>query len=268
VSSSLDRINKSVWASPRTLDLFVRRDGWIDQGEALVMDRVAGEARGQPILDLGVGGGRTTPYLLSVSDDYVAVDYLAEMVSLTRSRYPGVRVERMDARALSALADNAFGLVVFSCNGIDGVDHEGRRRIIAEVRRVLRPGGLFAYSTHNLDHRLVARPRLEPDWRRLSHNPLRVIRHLVRLPEKIRTYRRARDLAVRGDDWAVLPHPGYDFSVMVSHYVSLDEALREVREAGFEPEVEIYAASGSRLDPGDDTSGSPRFHLVARKPWP
>jgi hypothetical protein len=55
---------------------------------------------------------------------------------------------------------------------------------------------------------------------------------------------------------------------MVSHYVSLDEALREVREAGFEPEVEIYAASGVRLDPGDDTSGSPRLHLVARKRWP
>jgi SAM-dependent methyltransferase len=268
VSSSLDRINQSGWASPRTLDLFARREGWIDQGEARVMDRIAGEVRGQPILDLGVGGGRTTPYLLSVSEDYVAVDYLAEMVSLTRSRYPGVRVERMDARVLSPLADDAFGLVVFSYNGIDGVDHEGRRRIIAEVCRVLRPGGLFAYSTHNLDHRLVARPRWEPDWRRLAHNPLRLIRHLVRLPEKIRAYRRARDLTVRRDGWALLPQPGHDFRVMVSHYVSLGEALRELREGGFAPEVEVYAASGARLDPGDDTSGSPRFHLVARKPGP
>jgi SAM-dependent methyltransferase len=266
---SLDGINKIGWTSPRTLDLFARRAGWIDRGEALVMDRVADEARGQPILDLGVGGGRTTAYLLSLSDDYIAVDYLAEMVSLTRSRYPDVRVERMDARALSALADDSFGLVVFSCNGIDGVDHDGRRMIIAEVRRVLRPGGLFAYSTHNLDHRLLARPRLEPDWRGLARNPLRVVRHLVRLPEKIRAYRRARRLAVRGDGWAVLPHRGYDFNVMASHYVSLDEARRELREAGFEPEVEVYAASGARLDPGDDdASGSPRFHIVARAPSP
>src|SRR5436190_16523054 len=92
VDSSLDLLNKRVWASPVTLDLFTRRAGWIDRGEALVMQRIAQEARGKPILDLGVGAGRTLPYLASLSRDYIGVDYLAEMVRLTRSRYPNARV--------------------------------------------------------------------------------------------------------------------------------------------------------------------------------
>ena len=40
---------------------------------------------------------------------------------------------------------------MFSNNGIDAVDHEGRERILAEARRVLEPGGTFYYSTLNKD---------------------------------------------------------------------------------------------------------------------
>ena len=42
--------------------------------------------RGQPILDLGVGGGRTVPLLRAVSSDYVAVDYTPAMGEACRRR--------------------------------------------------------------------------------------------------------------------------------------------------------------------------------------
>lgn len=238
----------------------------MDAGEALVMRRLAERARGQPILDLGVGGGRTVPYLTSLGGDYVAADYLPEMVALTRSRYPGVRVERMDARDLSGFDAGAFSVVVFSFNGMDGVGHRDRRTIFAEVHRVLRPGGLFAYSTRNLDHESVGRLPIDPDWRRLARSPARALRHAVRLPRRIREYRQTRTLVERGKGWAMLPHPGYDLSVFVFHHVSLPRALEEVREADFDPEVEIYGSEGAALDRSAGTSQTVRFHVIARKP--
>src|ERR1700736_2825346 len=114
MASDVDRVNRRVWSSTETLRLFADRDGFIDAGEALVTQRVATEARGQPILDIGVGGGRTTGHLRLLSDDYVGIDYLQEMVELTRARHPGARIERGDARDLKAFGDATFTLVFFS----------------------------------------------------------------------------------------------------------------------------------------------------------
>ena len=281
MTTELDRINRSVWRSARVLDIFARREGFIDHGEALVIERVAQEARDQPILDIGVGGGRTVPLLRALSSDYVGVDYLDEVVALARSRHPGVRIDRADARDLSAFADDAFALVVFSFNGIDGVAHADRRKIYSEIHRVLRRGGLFAYSTHNLDHRSAGRRPWDRDWRRdwrrVIDEPRRAISYAVRLSHEILSYRRLRALNLYGDGWASMVDPAYDFGV-VWHYVTLAEALRELREAGFTSTVEVYSESSfittvaehsatyARLDPRPNTSDSRWLHLLARKP--
>jgi SAM-dependent methyltransferase len=187
------------------------------------------------------------------------------MVRLTRSRYPDARVEHADARDLSAFADCTFALVVFSFNGIDGLAHEDRPKVHAAVRRVLRPGGLFAYSTHNLDHPSAGRP----PWDRCQLPGHLTVRPLVgwaaRLPVRIRSYRRLQALSVRGDGWAILVGASYDFGI-VGHYVTLDEALRELQESGYAPAVEVYSTSGAQMQSGEDTSASPWFHLLARKP--
>ena len=246
-----------------------------------MIERVAQEARDQPILDIGVGGGRTVPLLRALSSDYVGVDYLDEVVALARSRHPGVRIDRADARDLSAFADDAFALVVFSFNGIDGVAHADRRKIYSEIHRVLRRGGLFAYSTHNLDHRSAGRRPWDRDWRRdwrrVIDEPRRAISYAVRLPHEILSYRRLRALNVYGDGWAIMVDPAYDFGI-VGHFVTLAEALRELREAGFTSTVEVYSRSSfittvaehsathAGLDPRPNTSDSPWLHLLARKP--
>jgi SAM-dependent methyltransferase len=265
MASELDRINKDVWGSDRVRDIFARREGWTDPGEALVMARLADEVRGGAILDIGVGAGRTLPYLRSISEDYVAIDYVEEQVELARSRYPEARVEHGDARDLEAFADESLDLVVFSFNGIDGVDHDDRRRVFAAVERVLRPRGLFAYSTHNLDYRNAGRAPWHIGWFDPRRGPRAVVSSLRHLPRSTRNYLRLRGRAVRGDGWASLVDMAYDFSC-VWHYVTPEEAVRELREARLAGSVEVYDVFGERVEPGGDTRDSPWLQYLVRKP--
>ena len=65
--------------------------------------------------------------------------------------YPGVKFATVDARSMKEYRDGQFAFVIFSFNGIDSVPPEDRLAILKECHRVLRPGGLFAFSTHNIE---------------------------------------------------------------------------------------------------------------------
>src|ERR1700682_1060613 len=96
-----DRLNQDTWAASGTLDWLGSLEGFVDAGERTAYARIAELARDQPILDLGVGAGRTIPMLQSLSRDYVAIDYTPAMVERARQRFPGVDIQLGDARDLS-----------------------------------------------------------------------------------------------------------------------------------------------------------------------
>lgn len=258
-----DEINRATWASGSTLEVFAARSGAIDAGEAVLLARLAESSAGETVLDIGVGGGRTVPLLGALGGDYVAIDYLAEMVALTRERYPDVRVEHVDARDLSCFPDGSFGLVYWSANGIDGLGHDDRRLALAEIRRVLHPSGTFAFSTHNLDH--FATGRTPWDYRWFWVDPRTALRRARRLPGRVRAYRRARASTVRGSGWAMLVDPAYEYGLL-THYASLPEALGELAAVGFGPEVEVYDLAGTPLEAATDTRRCQWFHLLVPRP--
>jgi SAM-dependent methyltransferase len=261
--SESEQINAGVWRSSRVLGIFAEREGFIDDGEALLLERLLAEAEGGPILDIGVGGGRTIPYLRGTG--YVAVDYLQEVVELARSRHPGVDIEQADARDLKAFADNSFSGALFSFNGIDGLANEDRRAVHRAVMRVLRPGGVFVYSTHNLAHCCAGRPPWDRSWWDLENGPRAMLAYAARLPRRSSSYRRLRGMTVRGDGWALLVGSAYDFSVLW-HHVDPGEAVQELVRAGYQGEVEMFDTAGERVLPGQDTDGSPWLYMLGRKP--
>ena len=113
---------------------------------------------GTTILDLGVGAGRTTPHLSSIASRYVGVDYSEEMIRACRTRFPHLQFNVADATDLSQFADASFDAIVFSYNGLDCLPHEKREDCLRECHRILKPGGVYIFSTHN--------PRgLFLDWR-------------------------------------------------------------------------------------------------------
>jgi ubiquinone/menaquinone biosynthesis C-methylase UbiE len=120
---------------------------------------------GMAIMDLGVGGGRTTAYLSSIAARYVGVDYASEMVAACRKKFPTLEFQTENASDLSRFATSSFDAVVMAFNGMDYViPDESRFRALREIRRVLKPEGILIFSSHN--------PRAI--WVRASWNPQRV----------------------------------------------------------------------------------------------
>ena len=74
----MDLINRRAWSHSSTVRSFRQREGWTDPGERAALESVRPDATDQPILDLGVGAGRTIPLVLPISRDYVGLDYTAE----------------------------------------------------------------------------------------------------------------------------------------------------------------------------------------------
>lgn len=260
-----DQINADVWRSSEVLGIFAERDGPIDAGEQQLLARIAEQAQGLPILDIGVGGGRTIPLLAPLSEGYVAVDYLQEMVELARASHPGVRVEQADARDLAQFADDSFGAVLFSFNGIDGVAHEDRLAVHRAVLRVLRPGGIYVYSTHNLDFCCAGRPPWDRNWWDLDNGPRAALAYAARLPRRSRSYMALRGMTVHGEDWALLVGSAYNFSVLW-HHLTPAAALAELAEAGYADGTEMYGGDGRRVTAASDTGGLSWLHMLARKP--
>jgi SAM-dependent methyltransferase len=128
---------------------------------------------GSAILDLGVGGGRTTSYLANRASRYVGVDYAPAMVKACEAKFPNLEFRVADAANLSDFPDASFDIVVFAFNGIDYVlPEQARQSCLEHVQRVLKANGVFIFSSHNPRAVLVPprwnRKRLQQTARRFS----------------------------------------------------------------------------------------------------
>jgi len=108
---------------------------------------------GASILDVGVGGGRTTPYLSVKASRYLGIDYAISMIQGCQTKFPDIEFRCEDATNLAFIPDHAFDVVVFSANGMGSIPtNEERYKCLAEVFRVLKPEGIFIFSVLNSKH--------------------------------------------------------------------------------------------------------------------
>jgi SAM-dependent methyltransferase len=107
---------------------------------------------GKRILDLGCGKGRFAARLTELGADVVGVDLSAAMLA----KATGLARARASARRLP-FADGSFDAVV----AIEVLEHVGDvNPVLAEIRRVLRPGGTLAILDKNASALDARRPWL------------------------------------------------------------------------------------------------------------
>jgi SAM-dependent methyltransferase len=126
--------------------------------ETAILERLRPRLAGAALLDLGVGGGRTTLHLAPLVGHYVGADYSAAMIDECRRRFARPEQAWMDhaefvvcdASDMRRFDDASFDVVWFSYHGLDALDEAGRVAALLEMVRVTRPGGTVVFSSHNL----------------------------------------------------------------------------------------------------------------------
>lgn len=231
-----------------------RRDD-LQPPEAAIFSWIGREFAGKRILDLGVGAGRTTPYLLEISNDYTGIDFSPTMVEACRSRYPTVEFAVGDARDLSRFSAGSFDVVLFSHNGIDCIDHAGRLRVLAEVRRILAPDGVFVFSTLNRNAK-SPRPWALHRLRRqlsLSADPFVLFTNLKLYALGIYHYLKHRSEETHTEEYAITTTDIFNYDLFV-YTISIDAQLAQLRRAGFPKAAVVGYTDPHVLSPSEYAS--------------
>ena len=147
----LDDVNKKTYARADVVKHYDDLD-MLHKPERILLERLTPEIKDKKILDIAIGGGRTTKYLLQISKDYTGIDYTPEFVEVAKRKYKDATILCCDARDLKEFADETFDFVLFAFNSIDYIPHQDRMKALSESYRVLKKGSYFMFSTHNRDH--------------------------------------------------------------------------------------------------------------------
>ena len=143
---------KKIFESKKVVTYYAALNN-LQKPEASILNNLKDALKNMRMLDIGVGGGRTTYYFSSLVKEYIGIDFSKNMVKICSENYPERenRAFRIcDVRSMEMFEDNYFDFILFSFNGIDNLSHDDRLTALHEIKRVCKNGGIFCFSTHNL----------------------------------------------------------------------------------------------------------------------
>lgn len=252
--------NKNVYLDDRIVTIYANKTK-LYEPEVTLFAAIKDEVAGQPIFDIGIGTGRTTPFLRELSQDYLGCDYSEKMTRYCERLYPGVRFDTVDARDMKGYRDGQFAFVIFSFNGIDSVPPDDRLAILKECHRVLRPGGLFAFSSHNIEkpvHGAFHLSNIE-----FTLHPIRLARELQKYFTGWFHHLRNRKREIFTDEYTVRNDNAHNYTLM-HYYISKANQVRQLQRFGFE-DVRIIDRKGAWTDAATPDATSSWIYYLARK---
>ncbi|MBI4847201.1 MAG: class I SAM-dependent methyltransferase [Nitrospirae bacterium] len=197
------------------------------------------DLKNMKMLDIGVGGGRTTCNFAKLTKEYIGIDYSENMIKMCRERfkdYPdSVSFEVCDVRSMSGFADHTFDFVLFSFNGIDCISHEDRIKSFHEIKRICKKGAIFYFSSHNLQsiHKLfakISRSDLTSMWKLREYL-------LLRLLNRDAEYYIKKKHAVINEGLS-------DYRIKL-YYIKPKEQIQQLHDAGFN-NIRIFSLEDGR----------------------
>ena len=224
--------------------------------EEAIINKYQAAIRNRAILDIGCGTGRTTEPLSKMSAEYIGIDYSSEMLKSCRKQYQDLTFACCDVRDMAMFADNRFDFVIFSFNGIDGIPHAGRIRGLEEIRRVLKPDGIFTFSSHNLNYKEL--PFKAPEVFS-TLEPLPFLRNFMK---RLR-YMKNKSQEIYTDDYAILNWPTFSYRCFI-YCIKKNKQIEQLSDVGFR-EIEIVNLKGEFIDVGAPDHEDRWLYYVCRK---
>lgn len=253
--ATLNFINKKTYSREDVLKFYEGASDLL-RTEQVLFEKLLPTIKDKKILDIGVGGGRTTAHLLEISGDYTGVDYVAEFVDKTAEKYPTAKFLCADATNLEQLEDETFDFILFSYNGLDSISNDARRRLMCEANRVLKADGVFMFSSHNRDYRFFNKLPWQQKFQFNKGFLIFFLHCLYHLPKHFKMKKHE----VYTDEYAIINDGDHRFSLLL-YYISISNQKKQLAEAGFES-VEAYDMDGKLVE---SDAESHWIHYLARK---
>jgi ubiquinone/menaquinone biosynthesis C-methylase UbiE len=218
----------------------------LQPAEQLIFDRISDRLPTMKVLDLGVGAGRTTQYLVDRAAEYIGIDSSAEMIAACQLRFPDARFQVCDARDMGCFETGYFDFVLFSFNGIDYVDHDDRLKILQEIHRVSKPQAIFCFSSHNLQS---FEQTFKVQW---SWNPIATYTNLVMLGI-LKAVNPSLSLAkLRVLPWAIVKDESHNFRLN-TYYIRPEDQIKQL--GNWFKNIQVYSwKQAVELEPDDRAS--------------
>lgn len=229
--------NKAVYDNEDVVKSY-KEKFYLDKPELSFFCKFKNKLKSAKMLDIGVGGGRTTYYFAHQVGEYVGVDYSENMVNLCQNKFPNVKVLKCDVRDMRIFGDNYFDLVLFSFNGIDYISHDDRLKALNEIKRVCKkPGGIFFFSSHNFDY---IRDLFQFKY---TANPIIMLINVY-----VFIQLRLKNQDIEYDKGCAIIKDGAHNFKLSSYYISPEKQIAQLNDAGFK-NIRIYSLnSGMELE--------------------
>ena len=168
--------NKDIYQSQKIVKGYVQLNE-LFKPEKTVLRILKNKLKNMRMLDIGVGGGRTTHFFSPLVKQYLGIDYSEQMLNACKKRFlkhsDNISFKLCDVRTMKIIKSNYFDFILASSNGLDYMPHNDRLKALKEIKRVGKKGGYFFFSAHNL---LGIDRLLEV---KLSLNPIKMSKNLI-----------------------------------------------------------------------------------------
>jgi SAM-dependent methyltransferase len=199
------------------------------------------------VLEIGVGAGRVTRHLCPIAAELHGIDVSRAMVRRASKACPDATIVVRDLREVGVYGHSVFDAIVASFNVVDVLDHEAREKLFDALARILVPGGLLLFSSHNLGAIGTVHGPVGQIVDDLEHLRLkRTVAGVFRLPRRVANHARMRAMERNGQTYAIVNDSAHDYA-LAQYYIERDEQERQLARHGF------------RLDGCWELSGAPVF---------
>ena len=158
-------MSDTIWTDLHNL---YKEQDWIDKPSIFAEQAISYIPKHGRVLELGAGQGQDSRFFASKGYEIVATDVEDTALELAKSRAAeqkvAVEVTKLDMRHEFPFESESFD-VVYAHLSLHYFDYETTVRLIGEIQRVLKPGGVFAFIANSVnDPEYGTGNQIEPDY--------------------------------------------------------------------------------------------------------